>query len=72
MLSTWVVLPENKEKSVQKLYVYDFSIEKCKTESGREEILAQMSEKNWISERSIKDLKRAFKYLAKRRLNNDN
>jgi hypothetical protein len=66
MLSTWVVLPEKENNPVKKLYVYDFSVEKFKTKSGREEILNQISEKEWMGEKGIKDLKRAIKYFTKK------
>jgi hypothetical protein len=65
MLSTWVVAPQTERLAVRKLFPYYFSVEKCQTESERQEIFELMQSKIWIGSKGLKDLKRAFKYLIK-------
>jgi hypothetical protein len=64
-LCTWVVLPETENLPVRKCYIYDFAIDIVKNGKGQEFWVNQLSEKNWIGEQGIKDLKRAFKYISK-------
>lgn len=70
-LSTWVIFPSDDKFPVRKLYTYDFLIETCKTKEKQEQWLQHMAEKTWISERSLKDLARAFKYISKKQVKDD-
>jgi hypothetical protein len=45
--------------------VYDFSLDRCRTEKSRQLWIEHMAEKNWMGEKGIADLKRAFNGLTK-------
>ena len=66
MLCTWVCVPKMGVHVVGKMFVYEISVKLCRTEKQQEQWLQQMSEKNWMGQSGISDLKRAFKYISKK------
>lgn len=65
MIKTWVCIPKLENKPVDELYTFDFEITKYSKKKEQESLVEHLKTEDWISEKSIKDLKRAFKFLGK-------
>lgn len=72
MLSTWVVAPQTKFLAVRKLFVYGYAIEKLRSDEDQVEFLRQISEKTWLGEKGLRQLKRTLKYFKRGVKNFDN
>ncbi len=66
MLCTWVCTPRTETLPVMKLYVYDVALEEIDDPAKQYKFYSKMQSKQWIGEKGLHDLKRAFKFILKR------
>jgi hypothetical protein len=66
MLCTWVCVPKTGFSVVGKLFRYEIETLKLKNKSEQDAMIEFLDEKNWMGEKGLKDLRRAFKFLNKK------
>lgn len=71
-LCTRVMSPHVGNQSGGSFEIYDFSLNHCRTEAEGRNQVQHMAEKNWIGEKGLSDLQRAFEDLIKRNIVHEN